>query len=103
MQSKCEHNIVKELPIPQDVRTDSRAREVARIWVAHGDQHVTLDVSAWPDPAAWGLLLVDLANLVANAYADTQGLEASKVLERIHEAFEAEIASPTAALSRDDA
>lgn len=86
---------MKELPVPPSVSTDTRARELARIWAAHGEQHVSLDVSLWRDPAAWGLLLVDLAHHVANAYADTQGLDRSAALARIREAFEVEMDSPT--------
>ncbi|HRI62681.1 MAG TPA: DUF5076 domain-containing protein [Polyangium sp.] len=93
---------MKELPVPPVVRTDTRARELARVWAAHGEQHVSLDVSAWPDPGAWGLLLVDLAHHVANAYADSQGLDASEVLVRIREAFEVEMDCPTGTSSNDD-
>ncbi len=86
---------MKELSIPPDVGTDRQARELVRVWAAHGEQHVSLDVNAWPDPAAWGLLLVDLAHHVANAYADSRGLDPVVTLARIREAFEAELNSPT--------
>lgn len=86
---------MKELPIPPDARSDSSARELARVWAARGEQHVSLDPAAWSDPAAWGLLLVDLARHVAKAYEQTQGRDSSEVLARIREAFDAEWDAPT--------
>lgn len=86
---------MKELPIPSAARSDSSSRELARVWAASGEQFVSLDVSCWQDPGAWGLLLVDLARHVANAYGQTEGRNASDVLSRIREAFEAEWQTPT--------
>jgi len=88
---------MKELPVPPAARTDSAARELARVWAAGGEQHVSLEIGLWPDPAAWGLLLVDLARHVANAYERTKGQDASAsdVLARIREAFDAEWEAPT--------
>ena len=57
-----------ELPIPPDATTDQRARELARVWAAHGQQYVTLATGLGKDPAAWGIMLVDLAKHIANAY-----------------------------------
>jgi hypothetical protein len=83
-----------ELPIPPIAQRDRAAAEIARIWAAEGDQHVTLRAGIWEDPAAWGLLLVDLAHHVANAYAQ-QGLDRDEALLRIKEGFDVEWASPT--------
>jgi len=86
---------MKELSVPPAARADSAARELARVWAAGGEQHVSLEIGLWPDPGAWGLLLVDLARHVANAYEQTQGHDASDVLARIREAFDAEWQTPT--------
>jgi hypothetical protein len=48
----------------------------------------------WKDPAAWGLMLADLASHVANAY-EREGYDRSDVLIRIYEAFDAERGAPT--------
>lgn len=82
------------LPVPPAVRTASNAMEMARIWLADGDQHVVLSPNLWKDPAAWGLMLVDLARHVASAY-ESQGHDRAAVLQRIREAFEAEWGHPT--------
>lgn len=86
---------MKELPVPPAARTDIAARELARVWAAGGEQHVSLEIGLWPDPAAWGLLLVDLARHVSDAYGRTQGQDPADVLARIREALDAEWETPT--------
>lgn len=56
------------LLIPPAAESDPNARELLRVWAANGKQHVTLATGLWDDPAAWGIMLVDLAKHVANAY-----------------------------------
>ena len=86
---------MKELPIPPAAVGSSSARELARVWAADGNQHVSLEVGVWEDPAAWGLFLVDLARHVSVAYQQTQGLDPSSTLERIRAALDAEWGAPT--------
>ena len=83
-----------ELLIPPTAQRDRKALEIARIWAAEGDQHVSLRAGIWPDPACWGLMLVDLAQHVANAYAQ-EGRGRDEVLQRIKEGFDAEWHAPT--------
>jgi hypothetical protein len=86
---------MKELPVPPAAMSDASARELARVWAAEGQQHVSLEIGLWPDPAAWGLLLVDMARHAANAYEHAHGRNASEVLARIREALDAEWQAPT--------
>jgi len=83
------------LEIPKAVQEDKDTVEIARVWASHGKQIVTLDPGVWRDPACWGLLLVDLAAHVANAYEQMTGMDCQKVLDRIREGFDAEWGSPT--------
>jgi len=85
----------KELDIPPAAQLDSEAVEIARIWVTGGRQEVCLRTGIWDDPAAWGILLVDLAKHVANAYEQGEGLQADEVLGRIRAGFDCEWESPT--------
>lgn len=85
---------IKELAPPPGVRTASRAMELARIWIVDNKQQITLSGNLWDDPAAWGLMLVDLARHVANAY-ESQGQDRSQVFSRILAAFDAECRHPT--------
>ena len=79
-----------ELLVPPAVRKDPKAVELARVWAAGGAQHVSLATGVWEDPAAWGLMLVDLARHVARAYHQTQGLDPEDALRRIKQGFDAE-------------
>lgn len=71
------------------------------MWAANGQQHVSLEIGLWSDPAAWGLVLVDLATHVANAYA-AQGHDRAEVLERIRNALDAEWLVPTTTVVRSE-
>ncbi len=79
----------EELPIPHTVYASKRAMEIARIWIAGGDQHIILTPNLWEDPGNWGIMLVDLAKHVAKAYAG-KNADQAKVLSRIKAAFDAE-------------
>lgn len=94
-------NIANQLPIPRDVEGDSAAFELVRIWVAGGGQRASIATGIWDDPAAWGMMLVDLARHIANAYEQTEGLDADDVLSRIKQGFDAEWESPTDVPSGD--
>ena len=83
-------------PIAEDIPT---AVEVLRVWAAPGNpQQLTLRTT-WKDPGAWGLLLVDVARHVAQAY-ESEGRDSEEVLRRIRDLFEAEWSHPTDHASR---
>src|ERR1700719_3899046 len=84
-----------QLLIPDAAKTDPKSFELLRVWVANKRQHVSLRVGVWNDPAAWGLMLADLARHVANSYQQDAGLDRLKTLQRIKAALDAEFASPT--------
>ena len=84
-----------ELPIPGPAREDPTSAEILRIWLSQGRQHVTLRHEIAEDPGAWGLLLVDVARHVSNAYAQTEGADPNEILERIKWGFDAEWNNPT--------
>jgi len=86
---------VNELPVPPAAYTDEKAQELARIWAAHGQQHVSLLSKIWDDPFVWGMFLVDLANHAANIYQQEDGRKREEVLQRIKEGFEDEWSNPT--------
>jgi len=85
---------IEQLPIPDVVLAANEKAEMVRIWIADGDQVVTLSARLWEDPGAWGLMLVDLARHVAKAYT-AKGLNSDESLQRIRAAMEAEWANPT--------
>ena len=84
-----------QLRIPDSAVDDPKAFEVARVWVAHGAEHVTLRFDAWKNPAAWGVVLADLMRHLVNAYEQDMGLDRNATFRQIRAGFEAEIDPPT--------
>ena len=85
---------MSELEPPPLARENPEAAEVMRIWTAPGEgPHVILRTT-WEDPAAWGVMLVDIARHAANAFAK-EGMKRDEVLVRIKTLFDAEWARPT--------
>lgn len=91
---------INELPRPRAVETASRSMEMARIWIVDNTQHVVLSPNLWDKPGTWGIMLVDLANHVANAYAE-KGYGREQVLSDIWLASQAERLHPTAEVERE--
>jgi len=83
------------LPIPDKARNDPKGVEIARIWATGGKQVVVLRADAWENPAAWGLMLVDFAKHVANAYAELGKGDRENILQQIKMGFDMEWNSPT--------
>ena len=82
------------LPLPPVALERADATEVLRVWAAPDEGQQVMLRPAWPDPAVWGLILVDIARHAANAYK-AQGIPRNQTLERIYEMFQAEWQSPT--------
>ncbi len=84
------------LPIPAPASSDPRSLEVLRVWIANGEQHVALAFGMWDEPAAWGLLLADLARHIAEAHAQQDSdVDPEDFLEQIRSGLEAELDGPT--------
>jgi Domain of unknown function (DUF5076) len=84
-----------ELLIPPIAEADPNAVEVVRVWVAKGGQHVSINVGAWPEPEAWGIVLADLASHLANAYEQEAGLKPEETMRKITDLLLAELRNPT--------
>lgn len=84
-----------QLLIPEAAKSDANSLEIIRVWIANKNQHFTLRVGLWNDPAAWGLLLADLARNVAKSYEQDTGFDPQAALERIRLAFNTELECPS--------
>jgi len=84
-----------ELAPPSAATGDARSFELARLWLADGAPHVALRTGVWPDPAAWGIVLVDLARHIALAYHQSSDVALGDAFERILYGLRAELESPT--------
>lgn len=79
---------------PPMAQSNPESVEVLRVWAAPGSpQQLTLRTT-WQDAGAWGLLLVDVARHVSQAYAN-EGQDPEVVLAKIRELFDAEWLAPT--------
>lgn len=89
-----------QLAIPAAASRDPRSLEVLRVWIADGDQHVALAFGMWEEPAAWGVLLADLARHIAEAHAQQdENVDVEDFLEQIRSGLEAELDGPTDEIS----
>jgi len=79
-----------ELAVPASAVADPKGVEIARIWAAGGKQVVTLRADIWKDPGAWGIMLVDLAKHVSNAYEQLGKGRKDDILSTIKRGFDAE-------------
>ncbi len=84
-----------ELDIPIKSKADKMAVEITRVWAAGGAMEVSLRVATQKDPAAWGIILVDLAKHIANTYQQADGRNHAEVLARIRAGLDAEWSSAT--------
>jgi hypothetical protein len=83
-----------ELNVPP-ISRESSAVEVLRVWaVSNQPQQISLRTT-WPDPAAWGLMLVDIARHASKAYAEGDAEREHEVLSRIKQAFDVEWQNPS--------
>jgi hypothetical protein len=83
------------MPIPPCPGPGSSSVDIARVWAADGELHVSLTADVWEDPAAWGIMLVDLAHQVAQAYERSRGITLQQALARLREGFDDEWGSLT--------
>src|SRR5256885_1920459 len=84
-----------ELLVPKSAKEDPASFELLRVWKAHESQHVSLRTGVWDDPAAWGVMLVDLARHIANSYHQSESTDRLNALQRIKAGWDAEIMSST--------
>ncbi len=84
----------KQLAIPAQAQADPAGFELLRVWVAQQSQHITLRPGLWQDPAAWGVMLADLArNIVTVHVENDEDLDAEAFLAAVLEGFDTEIES----------
>ena len=90
-----------QLRVPDAARNDRRSFELLRVWIADGEQHISLRAGIWDDPQAWGVMLADLAGHIAIIFEQSGTLGREEALAGIREGFEAELAHPSDELSGD--
>ena len=82
----------KQLAIPALAAKDLRSFELLRVWIAEGSQAITLQPGIWQDPAAWGVMLADLARNVVTVHAEADpDLDTEAFLAAMLEGFDTEV------------
>ena len=91
----CDRIMKRELPIPPETKGDDRATEMIRVWLAHNDLHVSLNLGMWKDAEdsevderdAWGFLLSDLTRHIANGMMQQYGWDYDATRDHIRVSF----------------
>lgn len=84
----------KQLAIPAIAAKDAKSFELLRVWVAQGSQRISLLPGIWQDPAAWGVMLADLARNIVTVHAEADtNLDTEAFLAAVLEGFDTEIES----------
>lgn len=87
-------SVDKQLVIPALAARDPRSFELLRVWIAEGSQAITLQPGIWQDPAAWGVMLADLARNIVIVHAEADpDLDTEAFLAAMLEGFDTEIES----------
>lgn len=69
--------------------------EVMRAWIVDGKLHVSLMPTAFEKKEAWGILLADVTNHIANALAESKGFDSGKTVAAIADLYNKELSQPT--------
>ncbi len=93
---------MRELTIPTETTGDKNATEMMRLWLAHGNLHVSLLLGMWEDAEecniderdAWGELLADTIQHIANGLHQSHGWNKEQTAIRITNSFLKNIKSP---------
>lgn len=84
----------KQLAIPAVALKDAASFELIRVWVAEHSQQISLRPGVWQDPAAWGVMLADLARNIVQVHAENdEDLDAAAFVATLLEGFDTEIES----------
>lgn len=90
---------MRELEIPPEAMTDPKATEMLRLWAAGGKQHVTINIGCYQELGhderhAWGIIIADFIQHVANALSKRYGLPFDDSVREIRKAVDVELANP---------
>jgi hypothetical protein len=82
----------KQLAIPTAAAKDAQSFELIRVWIAQQSQQITLRAGVWQEPAAWGVMLADLARNIVQIHTEAdEEVDAEAFLAGLLEGFDNEI------------
>ncbi len=84
----------KQLAVPDAAQKDAASFELIRVWVAQQSQQISLRPGVWSEPAAWGVMLADLARNIVQVHVENdEDLDAEAFVAALLEGFDTEIES----------
>ncbi len=92
---------MKALTIPAAAVRDENAVEMMRAWIAEQGLHCSLNIGLYGDKGpgfetrAWGIMLADVAQHVADALAASGAGDRDTLLDQIIDSFTDEIGDPS--------
>lgn len=96
---------MKELIIPEAAQRDEDSIEMIRVWIAERGLHASLNVGLYGDRPgfreehAWGRILADVAQHVADALVVDGGMDRGAAINAIKDAFDEELRAPSSGRS----
>jgi hypothetical protein len=66
---------------------------ILEISLLNNKQQFSISSLVWEDPAAWGIVLVDLAKFLSETYSKDHYMDANDAFARIFEGVQAELMS----------
>ncbi|MBA0447255.1 DUF5076 domain-containing protein [Stenotrophomonas maltophilia] len=96
---------MNELIIPDAAQRDESSIEMIRVWIAERGLHASLKMGLYEDrpdiqeERAWGRILADVAQHVADALAVSQGTDRDVAIKAIKAAFNEELQAPSSGRS----
>jgi hypothetical protein len=85
----------RELPAPHGAEQSPDGLELLSVWYIDNRPYVSVKAGAWKDPAAYGMLIADVARHVAHAHGSMEGQDTKEVLQRMLEGFSIQIDDPS--------
>lgn len=91
---------MNERPIPDAARRDPNSVEILRVWIAEQKLNCSMKIGMYDqmgkdEPAAWGVILADVAKHVANATHARSGDGYDEILSKVSSSFEVEMRKST--------
>ena len=100
---------MRELQPPTEIEGDDNATEMIRVWLAHDDLNVSLLLGMWEDAEdceiderdAWGELLADTIQHIANGLNKSHGWNKEQTIARITNSLIKNTKSPRGVVTGD--
>jgi Domain of unknown function (DUF5076) len=82
-----------KIDIPHSINFEYK--EILTIFTSLNDQKILIEKDVWPDPASWGILLVDLIRHISLSYGGNGDIQTDPFINRIRQGFDAEWETPS--------